>query len=388
MVAFPGKMKGFAYRSFVLAAACLQAASGWAVSVLYDDPAGGWLYSYEGSGTAFGSGAGVADSLDGTWTRGGNSDSWDGSGLGGLLSEANQPGGLESQGEGGVTYLRIQDPGDPRSQSAALGYAVADPSNRKIYLVHPLALPGDALDTGITVAFRIRIATTGVLNPQYPSTAGPGENSTVPGGTAWVPNGGLNADDGKGFIGLHGAISGSVSFSPALENDRHSTGALFGASALSMNNLNGTTAIKEVDPWTLEGGTTNMLPVIDWSQWHEFWITIAASTAAAGTHHVEIFVDGAFTPVSFDLTVGTGQEGGASTTQNYLTMGFENSAQMGAADVDYVAVKAGVIVPTPEPGSGALLGAASLLTMHRRPRRAQLLAGQRHEATAGFDAVH
>ena len=382
-------MTTFAYRALVACAACLWAAPGWATSVLYDDPAGGWLYSFEGSGTAFGSGAGVADSLDGTWVRGGSSDSWDGSGLGGVFDTVtNDPGGIESLSDGGANYLRIQDTGDPRSQSAALGYTVADPSNRKIYLVHPLDLPGDALETGITIAFRIRIATTGVLDPQYPSTAGPGENSAVPGGTAWVPNGGLNADDGKGFIGLHGAISGSVSFSPALENDRHNTGALFGASALSMNNLNGTTAIKEVDPWTLEGGTTNMLPVIDWSQWHEFWITIAASTAAAGTHHVEIFADGAFTPVSFDLTVGTGQEGGASTTQNYLAMGFENSAQMGAADVDYVAVKAGVLVPTPEPGSGALLAAAAMLTMHRRPRRAQLFAGERHEATAGFDAMH
>ena len=61
---------------------------------------------------------------------------------------------------------------------------------------------------------------------------------------------------------------------------------------------------------------------------------------------------------------------------------------MGAADVDYVAVKAGVLVPTPEPGSGALLAAAALLTMHRRPRRAQLFARKRHQATAGFDAVH
>ncbi len=109
-------MTTFAYRAVVACAACLWAATGWATSVLYDDPAGGWLYSYEGNGTAFGSGAGVADSLDGTWVRGGSSDSWDGSGLGGLLSEANQPGGIESLSDGGVSYLRIQDPGDPRSQ--------------------------------------------------------------------------------------------------------------------------------------------------------------------------------------------------------------------------------------------------------------------------------
>lgn len=53
-------MKTFAYRFVFACAACLWAATG----VLYDDPAGGWLYTYEGS----------------------------------------------------VTYLRIQDPGDPRNQ--------------------------------------------------------------------------------------------------------------------------------------------------------------------------------------------------------------------------------------------------------------------------------
>ncbi len=340
--------------------------------MLYNDPVGGWLYSYGGAATVYGNGAGVADSLDGTWVRGGSSDSWDGSGLGGFFDTVtNDPGGLESQSEGGVTYLRIQDPGDPRNQSAALGYTVADPSNRKIYLIHPLALPDNVLDTGITIAFRIRIAASGPLDEQYPSTVGSaGENNSVPGGTAWSPNGGLNADDGKGFIGLHGAIGGSISFSPATPNDRFNSGTLFGANALSMNNRNGTAASRDVDPWSLEPGTTNMLPVIDWSQWHEFWITISGNTAGGGTHHVEMFVDGAFTPVSFDLTAGTGSEGGASTTQTYLAMGFENSAQMGAADVDYLAVKAGVLAPTPEPGTGALLAAAALLTMHRRPRRA------------------
>ena len=101
-------MTTFAYRAVVACAACLWAAPGWATSVLYDDPAGGWLYSYEGNGTAFGSGAGVADSLDGTWARGGSSDSWDGSALEGIFDK--------SQTAGGVTSLRIQDPGNPRNQ--------------------------------------------------------------------------------------------------------------------------------------------------------------------------------------------------------------------------------------------------------------------------------
>lgn len=343
-----------------------------ASGVLFPAPADGWLYSYQGTGTAFGGGAGMVDSLDGTWMRGGSSDAWDGSGLGGVFDPvSNNPGGVESFTEGGVSYLRIQDPGDLRNQAAAVGYPVADPSNRKIYFTHPLDLPGDALETGLTLAFRMRIATAGVLDPQYPSTNNAGENRAVAGGTPWVPNGNLNADDGKGFIVLHGAISGTVGFSPALATEQHNnTAQLFGTDALSLNNLNGIVASREVDPWSIEGGTTNLLPVLDWSQWHEFWITVKADTRGGGTHHLEIFVDGAFTPVAFDLTAGTGNEGGTVATMNYIGLGFANSAQMGAVDVDYLAVKAGLFSPVPEPAAGALAVGAALLWMRRRPRRA------------------
>ena len=349
---------------------CLCSAPVRATGVLFHDPVDGWLYTYEGAGTAFGSGAGVADSLDGSWVRGGNSDAWDGSGLGGVFGAGNQPGGVESQAGGGVDFLRIQDTGDPRNQSGALGYEALDPSNRKIYLVRPLDLPGDVLETGVTLAFRIRIATTGVLDPQFPNTGSSGENQTLPGGTAWVPNGNLNADDAKGFIVLHGAISGTVGFSPALPADQYGGGrGLFTNTALVMNNLNGTTASRDVDIWNGEPGTTNILPVIDWSQWHEFWVTVKADTSGSGTHHVEMFVDGAFAPVSFELTAGTGTEGGATAAMNYVGMGFSNSPQMGAVDLDYMAVKAGIFAPVPEPGGGVLLMWAAWLAARRSSRR-------------------
>ena len=186
-----------------------------------------------------------------------------------------------------------------------------------------------------------------------------------------MPNGHLNADDAKGFIVLHGAISGTVGFSPALPADQYSgSRGAFGATALVMNNLNGTTATRDVDLWNGEPGTTNILPVIDWSQWHEFWITVKADTSGGGTHHVEMFIDGAFEPVRFELTAGTGHEGGATATMNYLGMGFPNSPQMGAVDVDYVAVRPGLFAPVPEPGSVMFLAGGALFFLRRRPRRA------------------
>lgn len=47
-------------------------------------------------------------------------------------------------------------------------------------------------------------------------------------------------------------------------------------------------------------------------------------------------------------------------------MGLGSTSQMGAVDVDYVAVKDGVVVPVPEPGvSGTLLASAALLGARR-----------------------
>ena len=152
-----------------------------------------------------------------------------------------------------------------------------------------------------------------------------------------------------------------------------------------MNNLNGTTASRDVDLWSGEGGTTNLLPVIDWSQWHEFWITVKADTSGGGTHHLEMFVDGAFAPVRFELTAGTGNEGGATAAMNYIGMGFSNSPQMGAVDLDFLAVKAGIFTPVPEPGCGALLvSAAWLLSRRRRGGASSQPVILRHEEPLTF----
>jgi hypothetical protein len=176
----------------------------------------------------------------------------------------------------------------------------------------------------------------------------------------------INSDDGKGFFGFRqGGNDTIISFSPAVATDQFSDRTEFGQSALTMNNLNGATGTNIVDPFNLEAGTRNTLPVVDWSQWHEFWITIFATTGGPGTHQVDIYTDGSLLPARFDVTAGTGDEGIGAVT--YLAMGLGNTSQQAAIDVDYVAIRVGVIIPVPEPTAPAMMSLGTMiLALQRR----------------------
>jgi hypothetical protein len=249
-------------------------------------------YTYEGDvATA---------SLDGTWDHDNGSDAWDGSKIG----EGN-PGGVSTLVEDGVTFLRIQDIGDPRS----LG--ISDPSNRKIYLTHGI---NGGLD-GATLAFAIRVATTPPLDNQVS-------------GDPW-PEGGIGyhiRDDGKGMIGISDGV-GIISFSLAKAGEI----AGIDVDSLVMNNLAGTAPSGEVDSDSAGAIAVNSLPVDDATAWNTFVINIAAG--GAGTHVVTISANGG-DPVSFDVTEGTGTEGDTP----YIGVGSSGTGGITAFDVDYVMV--------------------------------------------------
>ncbi|MGQ9592880.1 MAG: hypothetical protein ACUVYA_21580 [Planctomycetota bacterium] len=121
----------------------------------YPPPPGGWAYAYEANAGEDSPGVdpGVG-ALDGTWNHDNGSDAWDGSPVGGELGPANQPGGAGIVEGPDATYLRIQDPGDPRD------YGLPDPSNRKIYFGRDLAgeeFGADFIDDGVTLYFRARV---------------------------------------------------------------------------------------------------------------------------------------------------------------------------------------------------------------------------------------
>ena len=203
---------------FVLA---LSLVAGVAVGgVEYADPLGEWTYIYTGDQDAAGDHSSDTTSLDGTWGHNNGSDQFDWSGNNWEIGQGD-PGGIKAITEGDVTFLRLQDCGDPRD------HGMDDPSNRKIVFTHQLTQdPGideamaDQILTvvGITISFRARLSTTGLLDDQYPDSGG--ENTNVAAGTAWPAGGNGYAchDGGKDIFSIHQAADGdrNVSLRPNL----------------------------------------------------------------------------------------------------------------------------------------------------------------------------
>jgi hypothetical protein len=304
----------------------LALAAGPAIGgVAYPDPAGGWTYVYTGEQAAV--------DLDGTWDHDNGSDQWDGTAIG-----EGSPGGVSALTEGATTFVRFQDTGDPRD------YDMPDPSNRKVYLGHSLANEIDAavadtiLDSGATISFRARLATTPPLDDLHP--AGGAVTPWAEGG-----DGSVIHDGGKGSFGICQANpTKSVSFCLALASDDDE----LDTNGLLMNKLNGAAPTGDVDVQGDEPGTVNILPIEDLTAWHEFWIVIEADASGQGTHAVTIYMDGDITaPSDFILTAGSSSD----LTGTCLELGLGATPQTGAMDVDFYAYAVGAVHP---PGAQAM----------------------------------
>jgi hypothetical protein len=303
----------------------------------YGDPEGGWAYIYTGEGAA----SDVTAALDGTWDHydasGGHSDAWDGSAPGdsGSGGSGNAPGGAGVFTDAGITFLRIQDCGDPRDS----GGGWSDPSNRKLTFGRDLGLDGvdgsTILDDGVTISFRARIPTidsAGDLDPHYPNGGG--------GPQTWPTRGYNIHDDGLGAFGIKQGTgsNGVVSFSLCTADDEGVSGA-----GLVMNKLNGSSPTSDVH-YHQDAGTENLLTGFDPTEWHEFWIQIVGDTSGGGTHKVSIYVDGSITATEFHVTAGDKDE---YDFNGYLCMSLGRTDIEGAQDVDFFAYKPGIIAPNP-----------------------------------------
>ena len=308
---------------FVLA---MSLGAGVAVGgVEYAEPFDGWTYIYTGD-----AGAPGADftALDGTWSHDNGSDQWDETEIG-----TGRPGGVIVLSEDDVTYLRLQDAGDPRD------HAQDDPgSNRKIFFGHSItedigAIGDTLLDDGVTISFRARIPTTSPLDDLHPD--GGGTPSPWPeGGDGYCCH-----DTGKDIFGIHQSSgTAKVSFALSLASD---SDFLEGKQGLTMNSINGTSPVGEIDIQDSEG-TLNIMEIDDLTVWHEFWITIQADTSGGGTHKVNVYMDGSSTSTEFHITAGTGNN---DYSDNYLGLGVGATPQSGAIDVDFFGYKEGLISP-------------------------------------------
>jgi hypothetical protein len=241
--------------------------------------------------------------LDDTWDHNNGSDAWDETGPG----EGN-PGGAAALVEDDVTFLRIQDTGDPRS----LG--ISDPSNRKVYLTRLTDLSLDA----VTLEVRMRVATTPPLDDQVSGDPWPAEGI-----------GYHIRDGGKGMIGVSDGV-GIISFSLAQPGEPMFEDVT--TDVIIMNSLVGTEPTSDVDTGDAASAVAvNMMAIEDATQWNTFVIDIAAG--GAGTHVVTISANGGEAQ-SFDVTLGSDLEADGP----YITIGSSGTGGITAFDVDYLSV--------------------------------------------------
>jgi len=294
-----------------------------------------WAYGYEGDKVDYApDGEGFA-SLDGTWSHDNGSDQWDGSAIGGEFGDVNRPGGAMVIEEPGVTYLRIQDTGDPRD------YGYSDPaSNRKVYLGHDLAQDGASdtvMDDGVTLYFRARVPIDGPLDPLHR------DGQQADGIQPYPENGDgyVTSDGGKGNFVIKQAGGGAIAFSLTTATDTpggNPSDRVTDFSGLSFNEFNGNAVSGEVNFG--QGKGANVIP-FDPTQWHDIWITIEKDESGNGTHVANIWVDGSEASQTFSVTAGTGSDFGGS----YLAMGSTATPQNSALDIDFYRVALGVHSP-------------------------------------------
>jgi uncharacterized repeat protein (TIGR01451 family) len=285
----------------------------------YSPPLGGWNYIYNGDQTNPLPTVTYKPSscLDGTWSANNGSSEWDGSWRG---AGNGMPGGISSDGDA----LTIED----------VNVGSGTGNNRKMYFTHDMAQDagvtgaGTILDTGVTISFRTRLPTSDPL------------------AEIALPDGWGIFSDGKANFNVHqynGSVHSIVGFSLVRISEPDNT-FNFTAAGLTMNRLNGNVPSGGGAVNSSGTAANNQVLPLDPTQWHEFWVTIQTNrTGGAGTHTVDIFMDGTITPTTFNVTAGTGNE----STANYIAMGLNNSGGQGCFDIDFFSYRQGIFAPTP-----------------------------------------
>ena len=260
------------------------------------------------------------------WNHNNNSDAWDGTSIG-----ETSLGGIGVFTEGTDSFLRFQDPGDPRDSG------FPDPSNRKVYFTKDLTevlSPGySPLLDGITLNFRVRVPT--VENGPLDDYDSGGVSSPWPA----TGDGYALHNEGKSVISIYDSFTDEIiSFAPSTTVIGPG-GDFTAGDGLAMNRLVSTFPSPDVDGDDI-AGTANLLDVVP-QEWQDVWVTLEADTSGGGTHRADIYLNGSASPMIFHLTSGTGND------QNftYAAMGLGATPQSGAVDIDFFNIKEGIHPP-------------------------------------------
>jgi hypothetical protein len=232
------------------------------------------------------------DTLD-VWDHDNSVDTWDGSAPG----EGN-PGGVAALADGDVSYIRVQDTGDPRDYGDSVP---TGKTNYSLYLTQPI---NNGLD-GTRIEFRARIATTGTLD-------------------AWRKDGG-----GLGSTGLF-AWPGS-GLGGSFENGTH--GANYGRSNIGIAEDGKLISVALTTSGIEVGQSGNKVSVDDATAWNTYVMMI--SDNGDGKYIVSVSANGK-PDKSFTVTPGKGTVQGG----NYIAIGSPDIAGRIATafDIDYISV--------------------------------------------------
>ncbi|MCP4257762.1 MAG: hypothetical protein GY774_09585 [Planctomycetes bacterium] len=232
------------------------------------------------------------DTLD-AWDHDNSIDKWDGSAPG-----AGNPGGVAALVEDEVTFVRIQDTGDPRDYGDTIP---TGKTNYSLYLTQPI---NNGLD-GARIEVRVRIATTGTLDAWRKDGGGMGSTGLFDwpaGGLGGSFNNGTHEDYGRGNIDIAEKGVGVIALVP-------STSGL------------------------MVGNKGNKVSVDDATDWNTYVINIAAN--GDGKYAVSVSANGKLAE-SFTVTPGTG----TVESGTYIAIGSPDLAGKVATgfDVDYISV--------------------------------------------------
>lgn len=258
--------------------------------------------------------------LDGLWSSGNGSDSWDGTAPG---DDQGAPGGIGLVSDGDIGAYLIEDTGDPSN----LGFA--DPSNRKIFVTLNFEDAGidsidrSLIDDGLTFRCRFRLTPPDrQVDMPFPE-----------------PNGYPNGFNGFGIFNL------------VHEPETTGVGCCNQAIGIGLD-------VDPLDPdagFLRVGEGANQIDILveDPTEWLDVWLTVENEDPATPELSLTIYLNGEREPtVELDDWIPSDHDGrsavGGIPAGNELGMGFVATGDDGSVEVDLVALFDGVEPPPEE----------------------------------------